>query len=154
MNETTNGPAWMKVLGAALLASFVGMVVFTVFLVGQIGVSSATLTMLPGVLLLAVGLVMLNASIHVRLTDQIELQFRPIWRRRIAFVDVASVRTQAETWYQFGGVGLRWKPNATGLILGHRPAVVITTRQGYEYVVQCHNAEEVAAAINERLTKK
>lgn len=152
MTETTNGPLWMKLLGAFLIASFGGMVALTVFLTSQIGVGPAILTMLPALLVLGIGLILLTASVQVTIADQIELRFRPIWRSRLAYADIRSVRVEEQSWYRFGGVGLRWKSGATGLILGDRPALVIRTDRDHEYVVQCRDPQAAAARIRDRMS--
>lgn len=151
MTDEMNGPAWMKVLGAFLLLSFGGMVALAVVLVDAMGAVPATLTMLPSVLVLAVGLVLITASVRIAVTDHIELRFVPIWRRRLNFSELQSVGVENQTWFRFGGVGLRWKGNATGLILGNRPALVMRTRDNQEYVVQCHHPERVADLIQARM---
>ncbi|MBP1301650.1 hypothetical protein [Curtobacterium sp. 1310] len=151
MTDRLNGPAWMKVLGVFLLVSFGGMIALAVVLTREIGVAPATLTMLPSVLVLAVGLLLVTASVRVEVDDHIELRFVPIWRRRIDYRDVATVEIADQTWYRFGGVGLRWKGDATGLILGNRPAVVLRTRDEHEYVVQCRDPARVAESVRARM---
>ncbi|PYY32400.1 hypothetical protein [Curtobacterium sp. MCBD17_030] len=154
MTETTNGPAWMKVLGAFLLLSFGGMVALTVFLTSEIGVGPATLLMLPSVLVLAAGIVLVTASIRVDIADDVQLRFFPVWRRRLEYSELDSVRVDDQPWFRFGGVGLRWRGDATGLILGNRPAVVLRTRRNHEYVVQCSGPERVAEHIRDRLGRR
>jgi hypothetical protein len=154
MTVTTNGPAWMKVLGIFLLASFGGMVALTVFLAGEIGPVPATLTMLPAVLVLAAGVVLVTTSVQIDVGDRVELRFFPVWRRRLEYSELESVRVEDRTWFRFGGVGLRWTGDATGLILGNRPAVVMRTKRRHEYVVQCRDAERVADHIRDRLMRE
>lgn len=153
MTVTTNGPAWMEVLGAFLLAGFGGMVALTVLLAGDIGPAPATLTMLPAVLVLAAGVVLVTASVRIDVSDRVGLHFFPVWRRRLEYSELESVRVEDRTWFRFGAVGLRWTGNATGLILGNGPAVVIRTRRRHEYVVQCRDAERVAEHIRDRLVR-
>jgi len=154
MTVTTNGPAWMKVLGVLLLFSFGGMVTLTVFLTGVIGPTPATLTMLPAVLVLAAGVVLVTASVRIDVGDRVELRFFPLWRRRLEYSELESVEVEDQTWFRFGGVGLRWTGNATGLILGNRPAVVMRTKRRHEYVVQCPDPEQVAQQIRDRLVRR
>lgn len=151
MTDRLNGPAWMKALGAFLILSFGGMVVLTVVLTNEIGLAPATLTMLPSVLVLAVGLLLVTASVRVEVDEHVELRFVPIWRRRLDYRDLQAVEIADQTWYRFGGVGLRWKGNATGLILGNRPAVVMHTRDDHEYVVQCRDPVRVADSVRARM---
>ncbi|WP_170063465.1 hypothetical protein [Rathayibacter tritici] len=151
MTDRLKGPVWMKVLGAFLLLSFGGMVALAVVLVDAIGAVPATLTMLPSVLVLAVGLVLITASVRVDVARDIELRFVPIWRRRLEFSELQSVGVEDQTWFRFGGVGLRWRGNATGLILGNRPALLLRTRGNREYVVQCRHPERVADLIHARM---
>ncbi|WP_146240176.1 hypothetical protein [Curtobacterium sp. MCSS17_008] len=151
MTDRLNGPAWMKALGTFLLLSFGGMIVLTVVLTREIGVAPATLTMLPSVLVLAVGLLLVTASVQVEVDDHIELRFVPVWRRRLDYGELETVEIADQTWYRFGGVGLRWKGNATGLILGDRPAVVLRTRDEHEYVVQCRDPARVADSVRLRM---
>ncbi|MGU3410691.1 hypothetical protein ACLBWP_11330 [Microbacterium sp. M1A1_1b] len=56
-----------------------------------------------------------------------------------------------QSWSDFGGVGLRWRRNATGLILGNRPALRIRTVHGHVYVVQCADPSGTAGAIAARV---
>lgn len=154
MRETTSGPLWMKALGAALIVSFGGMIALTIVLVGEMGAVPAILTMLPAVLALVAGVVLLTASVQVDVAERIELRFAPVWRRWIEYAEVESVRVEKHSWYRFGGVGLRWKPGATGLLLGNRPAMVIRTREHHEYVVQCRDAERFAGEIRERIADR
>ena len=154
MAETIKGPLWMKVLGAVLLLSFGGMVALTVFLANEIGPAPATLTMLPAALVLAAGVVLVTASVRIDVGDRVELRFFPVWRRRLEYSELESVRVEDQTWFHFGGVGLRWTGNATGLILGNRPAVVLRTQRRHEYVVQCRDAERVAEHIRDRLVRR
>jgi hypothetical protein len=154
MTETTNGPAWMKALGAFLLLSFGGMVALTVFLIREIGIGPATLTMLPAVFVLGAGFVLITASVRVDIGDSVELRFFPVWRRRLEYSELESVGVEDQTWFRFGGVGLRWRGNATGLILGNRPAVVLRTQRNREYVVQCSDPERVAEHIRDRLVSR
>jgi hypothetical protein len=151
MTETTNGPAWMRVLGAFLLLSFGGMVALMVLLVREIGIGPATLTMLPAVLVLGAGFVLVTASVRVDVADSVDLRFFPLWRRQLEYSELESVRVEEQSWFRFGGVGLRWNGAATGLILGNRPAVVLRTRGNHEYVVQCSDPERVAEHIRARL---
>lgn len=154
MTDRLNGPVWMKALGAFLLLSFGGMVALTVVLTNEIGVAPATLTMLPSVLVLAVGLILITAAVRVEADDQIELRFVPIWRRRIDYRDLQTVEVADQTWYRFAGVGLRWTGNATGLILGNRPAVVMRTHNDHEYVVQCRDPGRVAEFVRARMERQ
>ncbi|PPI50174.1 hypothetical protein C5D18_00280 [Rathayibacter tritici] len=48
-------------------------------------------------------------------------------------------------------IELSWRANATGLILGNRPALLLRTRGNREYVVQCRHPERVADLIHARM---
>lgn len=150
MTDRLDGPAWMNALGVFLLASFGGMLALTVVLAREIGAAPATLTVLSSVLVLAVGLLLVTASVRVDVGARIEMLFVPIWRRRIDHRELETVEVEDQTWSRFGGVGLRRRSNATGLILGNRSAVVLRTRDEHEYVVQCHDAGRVAEAVRAR----
>lgn len=149
-NVTTdrrNSPVWLKVLEAFLLLSFGGMVALAVVLVDSIGAVSATLTMLPSVLVLALGLVLITATVRLDVTDHLELRFVPTWRRRLNFFDVQSVAVEDHTRFRFGGVGLRWRGNATRLILENRPTLILRTRGDKEYAVQGQQPQRVVDLV-------
>jgi hypothetical protein len=154
MTETTDGPVWMKALGGMLVLSFGGMVALTVLLASAIGPGPAVLTMLPAVLVLAVGLLLLTASIRTTVADHVEIRLSPIWRRRLEYAQIASARVEERSWFRFGGVGLRRRPGATGLLLGNRLALVIRTQEGHEYVVQCGDPERVMERIRDQLSSE
>jgi hypothetical protein len=141
----------MKAVGGVLVASFVGIAVLAIFLVREIGVGSAVGLVASGLLLLGGGLLLLTAAVRVSVGDGIDVRFHPIWHRSIPFDEVEQVRVEDAAWMRFGGIGLRWRPGATGLIFGNRPAAVIRLRSGHEYVVQCADPGTVVAAIQERL---
>lgn len=154
MTEMTPGPAWMKALGVLLVASFGGMIALTVLLAAHIGAGLAILTMLPAILVLILGLFLLTAGIRVSMSDHVELRFIPIWSCRIDYVDISAVRVEDQSWYRFGGIGLRWRRGATGLLLDDRSALVIRTRQDHEYVIQCRDPEWVATRLRDLLSEQ
>lgn len=137
MIDRASTPVWMKVLGLALLLSFAGVAVAVLANHNDSGGTLAITVLLPGCLVVAIGIVLAFGTVSVSVRDDVVIRFRPVFRRSIPFADIASVGTVEQSLVDFGGVGLRWRQGRTGLILGNRLALSIRTNAGHEYVVQC-----------------
>ncbi|OIH95491.1 hypothetical protein [Curtobacterium sp. MCBA15_001] len=147
-------PAWMQAVGATLVLSFVAVVVLVWAVVAEAGAGFAVMTLAPGLLVLAVGVVMVAGSVSVTVRDEVTVRFRPVYRRTIGLTDIETVRTVEQSWSEFGGAGLRWLRGRTGLILGNRLALSIVTTAGHEYVVQCADPAGTADVVRDRLRER
>jgi hypothetical protein len=153
MTDRASTPVWMKVLGLALLLSYAG--VAAALLSDQDSDGTLALSvLLPGCLVAALGVVLSVGAVSVTVRDEVVICFRPVFRRLIPFADIETVRTVEQSWFDFGGTGLRWRVGRTGLILGNRPALSVTTTAGHEYVVQCSDPEGTAEVIRDRLSAR
>lgn len=144
-------PAWMKAVGLSLSVLFVSVVVVVIRFTEDTDVPSVLPALAPGLAVIVICAVLVAGSVSVTVRDDVVIRFYPVYRRTICFEDIESARTVRQSWFDFGGVGLRWRQGRTGLILGDRAALSITTSAGHEYVVQCSDPVGTAAFITQRL---
>lgn len=143
----------MKALGLTLVLSFAG-VAAAVLHHDDSGGTLAVAVLLPGCLVVAIGILLVVGSVSVSVRGEVVIRFCPVFRRSIPFGDIATVETVAQSLVDFGGAGLRWRQGRTGLILGNRLALSIRTTAGHEYVVQCADPvgtrDHIRLLLNER----
>lgn len=153
MTDRASTPVWLKVLGLTLLLSYAGVAAALLSDQDFDGILAASV-LLPGCLVAAIGIVLTVGAVSVSVRDEVIVCFRPVYRRLIPFADIATVRTVEQSWFDFGGTGLRWRVGRTGLILGNRLALSVSTTAGHEYVVQCSDPEGTAKVIRDRLSAR
>lgn len=149
MRQIVTAPWWWRILGCLLIAAFGGSTCFFLWLAGEGEPAAAFLSGLPTLLGLVLGVVLLIARIELQAEDTgVTVVFFPIYRRTIPWASLGAVEVVESSWFEFGGVGLRFRGDRTGLIVGDRLAIAIDTRNR-RYVVQITDPEGAAAWIRE-----
>jgi hypothetical protein len=143
--DREGAPAWMRVIGAALLAVGGGL---TAAVLGWPGEAPEAALIVPGVVGMVVGLLLLVARAGFSITaTHVVLHFRPLPPRRIArrrIVDARLVEADAST---YGGIGLRIGRGVRALMLTPGLGIELTHDRGRVTFVRTRRPEDAFRAL-------
>lgn len=138
-------PTWMRVVGTALFVAGAGL---SAAVLGWPGDAPEVALLVPGLLAVAVGLLLLLARAGFTVTERhVTLHFRPLPPRRIPrrrITDVRLVEADAAT---YGGVGLRIRRGERALILTPGLGIELTDDRGRVTFVRTRRPEDAFRAL-------
>lgn len=143
--DRETAPTWMRVVGTALFVAGAGL---SAAVLGWPGDAPEVALLVPGLLAVAVGLLLLLARAGFTVTERhVTLHFRPLPPRRIPrrrITDVRLVEADAAT---YGGVGLRIRRGERALILTPGLGIELTDDRGRVTFVRTRRPEDAFRAL-------
>ncbi|MGN8049323.1 hypothetical protein ACTJKO_06495 [Curtobacterium sp. 22159] len=140
-----HAPGWMRVVGAVLLVGGLGL---TAAVLGWPGNGPEAALLVPGLVGVAVGVLLLVARTGFTVTDtHVVLHFRPLPPRRIARRCIAAVRLVEADASTYGGIGLRVGHGVRALILTPGLGIEFTDDRGRVTFVRTRQPEEAFRAL-------
>ncbi|MCS0647246.1 hypothetical protein [Curtobacterium flaccumfaciens] len=143
--DRETAPAWMRVVGTALLLGGGGL---SAAVLGWPGDAPEVALLVPALLAVALGSLLLLARAGFTVTERhVTLHFRPLPPRRIPrrrITDVRLVEADAAT---YGGVGLRIRRGERALILTPGLGIELTDDRGRVTFVRTRRPEDAFRAL-------
>ncbi|MBO9055995.1 hypothetical protein JYQ29_03235 [Curtobacterium flaccumfaciens pv. flaccumfaciens] len=143
--DRETAPTWMRVVGTALFVAGAGL---SAAVLGWPGDAPEVALLVPGLLAVAVGLLLLLARAGFTVTERhVTLHFRPLPPRRIPrrrITDARLVEADAAT---YGGVGLRIRRGERALILTPGLGIELTDDRGRVTFVRTRRPEDAFRAL-------
>ncbi len=158
--EQTWAPLWaIALIWGACLAGVIGTITPMMRIVeitgrsGE-GMSGSAILTVAGIsvgllLVLSLTVAFIRLDVEVR-TDHIFIAFGPVHliRKRIHFSEIESVRGLTyRPLVEFGGWGIRWRPNRTAWSIRGNQAAAVTLRGGKQFYVGSEFPQRLAGAI-------
>jgi len=143
--EHDAAPTWMRAVGGLLLVGGLGLVAAVL---GWPGEAPEAALVVPGLVGVAVGVLLLVARTGITLTDtHVVLHFRPLPARRIPRRRIVDVRVAEADAGTYGGIGLRLGRGVRALILTPGRGIEITDDRGRVTFVRMRRPEAALGAL-------
>jgi len=138
-------PLWMRTIGAALLGAGTAL---SAAVLAWPGDAPEIALLVPGVLGMAVGLLLLLARAGFTVTERhVTLHFRPLPPRRIPRSRIVQARLVEADATTFGGIGLRIGRGVRALLLTPGLGIELTDDRGRTTFVRTRRPEDAFRAL-------